>query len=245
MPICSRKRFPVDALIADLLPVQPLAYMAQNLHWHYLFAPANGVTSTPITPLTTPELAQGVQLRSDTLYSISLPVTAEGAAAWYERNLAWDPGTAAAALALFEEHAGLGVLGPALPLYPDMARAKRKQWQRNLPYLKEKLQALQLGIPLAEDLPLPLPNGGWLLLRGAAFPDGIPPISRKADFWLLPLLAQKNGYFSATVESPEQAIARKDVYEAGFWPVQTVAGAGKLLARRIKHRLTCRKEGDE
>ncbi len=237
--------FPVDALIADLLPVQPLAYMAQNLHWHYLFAPANGVTSTPITPLTTPELAQGVQLRSDTLYSISLPVTAEGAAAWYERNLAWDPGTAAAALALFEEHAGLGVLGPALPLYPDMARAKRKQWQRNLPYLKEKLQTLQLGIPLAEDLPLPLPNGGWLLLRGAAFPDGIPPISRKADFWLLPLLAQKNGYFSATAESPEQAIARKDVYEAGFWPVQTVAGAGKLLARRIKHRLTCRKEGDE
>lgn len=86
---------------------------------------------------------------------------------------------------------------------------------------------------------------GCLLLRGAAFPQGLPPIHCDADFRLLPLIAQQNGYYSADARTWLQAAACADVHEAALQPTLTLSGAGKLLARRIKHTLLSRKEGDE
>lgn len=238
--------FPVEELVASLLSTQPLADMAQNLHWHYLL-PTGISNPLPFTILTAQELQTGQSLQPEQIYFLPLTVFHSGALRWYEQNNGWQESSPclSAAVSLFEQHPMLGVLGASLPLYPECAREKWKQWHAALPYVKEKMQQLNIRVPLDETQPLPLPNGGGLLVRGAAFPDGLPPLQNKYDFWLLPLLAQQNSFYSADAEEIEQALARTDVYQASLWQVQTAAGAGRLLARRIKHTLRARKEGDE
>lgn len=235
--------YPVDDLIADLLPVQPLANMAQNLHWHYRL-PAGSVGKTPVM-LRTEELADGADLHPDTIYCLRLPITGDDTLRWYAGISDWNSQALAAAANLFERHAGLGVLGPALPLYPECIRAKWKRWQKDLPELKKSVEKLDVKVPVAEETPLPLPNGGCLLVRGAAFPQGLPPLRHAADFWLLPLVAQQNGFYSADAETEEQSLARADVYQASMWPQQTVRGTAKSFARCVKHTLLARKEADE
>lgn len=104
---------------------------------------------------------------------------------------------------------------------------------------------LDLQLPMEENQPLPVPNGGILLVRGSAFPKGLPPLRSHKDFWLLPLLAQKNGFYSADAETSSQMAARADVYHALLWQVQTSGGAGKIFVRRIKHAILDPKEADE
>lgn len=240
----GRTDFPVDDLIRSLLPVQPLAYMAQNLHWHYRI-PSQAAAKAPVVlSLDSQELEK--PLRADTVYCIRIPAR-EGAAVqrWYDSRMCWDERVMPLAAALFEQHAGLGVLGTALSLLPESMQAKWKYWNIDLPHVKQAMERLGLTVPLAKEVPLPVPNGGCLLVRGAAFPQGLPPLHCAADFWLLPLVAQQNGFYSADAETEEQLLARADVYQASTWPLQTVAGAGKLLARRFKHSLLARKETDK
>lgn len=238
--------FPVDELVASLLPTQSLTDMAQNLHWHYLL-PGENTCRLPFTILTPEDLQTGRLLHPDQIYFLPMTFSHSGTLHWYEQNNCWQENSPClpAAVSLFEQHPLLGVLGAALPLYPECARAKWKRWHTDLPHVKEKMQQLNIQIPLDETQPLPLPNGGGLLVRGSAFPHGLPPLLQEHDFWLLPLLAQQNGFYSADAEGLEQAAARTDVYQASLWQVQTVAGAGKLLARRIKHALLAHKEADE
>lgn len=238
--------FPVGALVASLLKTQPLTSMAQNLHWHYRLPEASASGTAPVL-LSAEALQAGCTLEPDLIYCIATELCPRGALHWYEEKLCWQKDSArlTAAAALFERHPMLGVLGPALPLHPECARWKWKRWNKDLSPIKAAMQAINIGVPLDETQPLPLPNGGCLLIRGAAFPQGLPPLKKSQDFWLLPLLAQQNGYYSADAEPEEQMLARTDVYQASLWQVQTIGGAGRLLARRIKHALLARKEADE
>lgn len=238
----EKTEYPVDDLIASLLPVQPLAYMAQNLHWHYRL-PAVSKGNMPVV-LRVEDLADGMPLRPDTIYCIHLPLPEDGALHWYARLSDWDDQALAAAAALFEQYAGLGVLGPALPLYPEFIHDKWARWHSDLPELKQAMDKIGVKVPVVEETPLPLPNVGCLLVRGAAFPQGLPPLRRAADFWLLPLMAQQNGFFSADAETEEQSLARVDVYQASMWPQQTVSGTAKAFARCVKHTLV-HKEADK
>ncbi len=234
--------FPADELIASLLPNQPLTCMFQNLHWHYLLPEASSAT-VPVT-LLLQNLRDGIQLQKDTLYWIPLEFFRDGVLHWYEQAYRWDESRLAAVAALFDAHPGLGVAGPALPSSPDALEVKERKWKQDLPHLKESMASLGLGVPLSDE-PLPLPNGGGLMVRGAAFPGGLPPVRCSADFWLLPLTAQQNGYFSADVAEAEQAAAVSDIRQAAARPLLTIPGTTKMLARRIKHTLLSRKEINE
>ena len=239
----SETSYPVDALIRSLLTTQSLAEMAQNLHWHYRI-PENG-EKLPTEPLSSADLASGAKLCPDKIYFLPIDLFAGGTARWYEERCRWDTAEASAAASLFRTIPFLGVLGPALSLYPEAEEIKWKKWNRELPRLRLRMQELALDIPVCAEQPLPVPNGGCLLLRGAAFPQGLPPIRETADLWLLPLVAQSNGFSSADAEPDWQSAARADVQQAFSRPLLTIPGAGKLLARRIKHKLLSRKEGDQ
>lgn len=242
----SQTDFPVDALVSSLLKTQPLTSMAQNLHWHYILSEETGRVCAP-TVLTKEEIQRGCILQPGRIYCLPMTWFSQGASSWYEQNGRWQdhPVQLAAAASLFVRYPTLGVLGPALPLYPESARLKWRFWQSDLPFLKEAVKSRQISVPLDKDQPLPLPNGGCLLVRGAAFPQGIPPLQERKDFWLLPLLAQQNGFYSADAQPKELFTACPDVYQASLWQVQSPLGAGRLLARRIKHALLTRKEADQ
>ena len=211
--------YPVDDLVRSLLRTQPLSTLAQNLHWHYVVAEHCG--------------GRDVSLQEAGLRLVRFAVGSEDPVTdWYLRKSVQDAEKMLGqALALFEENPLLGVLSPALPLWPDAQRAARKHWQE----VGTRL-AGQSSMPVNDDPP-PAPLAGWALVRMAAFPQGVPTVEQKNDLWLLPLTAQQNGYYSATFESANQAAARagySDVYvQASAEP----AAVAKQLGRLIKHKL--------
>ena len=147
----------------------------------------------------------------------------------------------AQAAELFDAHPLVGVLGPALPLYAGCAAEKARRWQQQKPAVQAKLSALDCPLPL-DETPPPLPNGGCLLVRGATFPQGLPPLQTESDFWLVPLLAQYNGYASATFETAAQCAARADVLDAALAAQRGVGPVFRLMGRTVKNALRKRKE---
>ena len=59
----SETDYPVDDLLRALLPVQPLAAMAQNLHWHYILPQTAGECAPILLDANT--LAKGCTLQPD------------------------------------------------------------------------------------------------------------------------------------------------------------------------------------
>ena len=88
----------------------------------------------------------------------------------------------------------------------------------------------------------PADESGCLLVRGAAFPQGLPPLQMESDFWLVPLLAQYNGYASATFETAAQCAARADVLDAALAAQRGVGPVFRLMGRTVKNALRKRKE---
>ena len=234
----SETDYPVDDLLRALLPVQPLAAMAQNLHWHYILPQTAGECAPILLDANT--LAKGCALQPDAVYCLPLP-RAAGVEGYY---YAWSMPTSlqlAQAAELFDAHPLVGVLGPALPLYAGCAAEKARRWQQQKPAVQAKLSALDCPLPL-DETPPPLPNGGCLLVRGAAFPQGLPPLQTESDFWLVPLLAQYNGYASATFETAAQCAARADVLDAALAAQRGVGPVFRLMGRTVKNALRKRKE---
>ena len=67
----SETDYPVDDLLRALLPVQPLAAMAQNLHWHYILPQTAGECAPILLDANT--LAKGCALQPDAVYCLVLP----------------------------------------------------------------------------------------------------------------------------------------------------------------------------
>ena len=234
----SETDYPVDDLLRALLPVQPLAAMAQNLHWHYILPQTAGECAPILLDANT--LAKGCALQPDAVYCLPLPRAAGVEGYYYARSMPTSLQLAQAA-ELFDAHPLVGVLGPALPLYAGCAAEKARRWQQQKPAVQAKLSALDCPLPL-DETPPPLPNGGCLLVRGAAFPQGLPPLQTESDFWLVPLLAQYNGYASATFETAAQCAARADVLDAALAAQRGVGPVFRLMGRTVKNALRKRKE---
>ena len=233
----SETDYPVDDLLRALLPVQPLAAMAQNLHWHYILPQTAGECAPILLDANT--LAKGCALQPDAVYCLPLVRAAGVEGYYYARSMPTSLQLAQAA-ELFDAHPLVGVLGPALPLYAGCAAEKARRWQQK-PAVQAKLSALDCPLPL-DETPPPLPNGGCLLVRGAAFPQGLPPLQMESDFWLVPLLAQYNGYASATFETAAQCAARADVLDAALAAQRGVGPVFRLMGRTVKNALRKRKE---
>ncbi len=229
----------VDDLLRALLPVQPLAAMAKNLHWHYIL-PQTAGEQAPIL-LDADTLANGCTLQPDAIYCLPLPRVADGVAGYYNAQSMPTSQQLAQAAQLFRDYPLVGVLGPALPLYAGCAAEKAQRWQQQKAAVQAKLVELNRPVPL-DETPPPLPNGGCLLVRGAAFPQGLPPLQTGADSWLVPLLAQHNGYASATFETAAQCAARADVLDAALAAQRGVGPAFRLMGRAVKNALRKRKE---
>ena len=232
--LSAETEYPVDRLIAEMLPVQPLTSMTQNLHWHYLLGEPEG--ELPLE-LTEPRLRRGAELNPENYYWIRIPARTSGAEGWYRNAAQPYPEHLRAAARLLETHPLLGLIGPSLPLAPLCAEGKFRQWEKDLPGLQRKMAEQGITVPLDTAQPLPLPNGGFLVLRGAAFPQTLPPVEDFCDLWLLPLLAQQRGYASATVETQEQALARTDVLDAMLAGNRSVGAKARDLGRAVKHSL--------
>ena len=229
--------YPVDALLRALLPAQPLADLARNLHWHFLL-PAAGAGQA-VEPLTPQQLAGGAALDAQKFYFLPLPLPGTQPARYYAQAAVWDAAQRQAAAALLDCQPLLGIVGPALPLYPGCVQGRLRRWRREAPAVRAAAQALGLNVPLTADAP-PLPCG-CAVVRGAAFPHGLPPLRTPADAWLLPLAAQQQGWGAATAEDAAQALARADLQpvlqQALSWPQ-----AAKSCVRAAKHALLAKED---
>lgn len=215
--------YPVDLLVASLLRTQPLAAMAQNLHWH--------TTLTPQAAQTAPDLqALGLQL-------IRFPLPqADAVTEYYWRQTAQQADALLPqAAALFAADPMLGIVSPAQPLWQGADAARRRQWRAD-----RAAVAQQIDVPLSTDPP-PVPNDGWALVRTQALGGAVPPCNSARDAWLLPLLAQKNGYTCRTFAAEARSAACADVLAVAADTLQTPAATAKQLGRLAKHRLAGQK----
>lgn len=214
-----KTEYPVDVLLRSLLRTQPLSALAKNLHWHYIVA--------------SEENSKSVDWESQGLRLVRLAVPERDSVSdWYLRLSAQKAEKQMEqAVAFFAKNPLLGVLSPALPLWPKALQSVQQEWRTVWLKLSE-----QVTVPLNEDPP-PAPCAGWALVRTAAFPQGVPSGESRQDLWLLPLLAQKNGYYSATFESVSQAAARTECFNAYVQAAAQPAAVAKQLGRLVKHKL--------
>lgn len=233
--------YPVDQLIASLLPVQPLGEMARNLHWRYLL-PGPNEGREPCC-LAASELVSGAALEAGQVYTLEpTPGPLSGTVGYYAGASAWTGSEQARAAALFAAHPLLGVLVPDMPLYGPVEQALAQRWRRDYAYVRQKALDLGVDVPIDPSSPPPLPLTGNILVRGEAFPDGLPPLRCAADWWLIPLCAQQNGYATAAVVAMTQATACADLLSVCRGDSRSPVLAARALARACKHRLLHHKE---
>lgn len=214
-----RTMYPVDALLRSLLRTQPLAVLSKNMHWHYIVKEQSAQA--------------GLDLQAKGLRLVRFSAAGEDPVLhWYLQKSAQQADRQLLAAAeLFAEYPLLGVLSPALPLRQEALSCAIKCWKESLPWLRE-----QVTVPVGEEPPA-APMAGWVLVRAEAFPQGVPTVHSPREIWLLPLVAQQNGYYSATMESAEQAAARSDYGDVYRKASARPAAVAKQFARLIKHRL--------
>lgn len=213
--------YPVEELIRSLLRSQPLSALVQNLHGHYFLSEA-GESPVCLERLGLC-LVRWTPPAEDPVYD------------WYAGQSVHSAQQALAQAAdLFAQDPLLGVLVPALPLWPAAWQAVRARWKQDAAWA-----AAQTGVPVGE-IPPPAPHAGWVLVRTEAFAEGVPEIKTQRDVWLLPLLAQKNGYISATFATSAQGAACADVLalymQAANEPAALTKQLGRLAKRRLKRR---------
>ena len=238
--------YPVDDLIRSLLRTQPLAPMAQNLHWNAAL-PADGRGNDPesIPPVRlilwqpgqpTPEIHPGEIL---CLYAppAQAPVTPVD---WYrqdsDRALAEEEKLRRAAGAVLASHPLAGIAAPAPPAYGPAYADRAGEWQRLLPVLRAEAARLGWKTPVAEQ-PLPLPWGRCVFLKGEAFPDGLPDLNGPAGWWLLPLAAQQAGYGCLTLYTHARAHATPEHLDCALSARQDAKETARDLARILRRRL--------
>ena len=212
--------YPVDALVASLLREHPVADLARNLPWHYVLGKEKGPAELE---------KRGLRLlRFD-------PLDAEPVSAWYLRQSAEEADRClAAAAALFAREPALGLLCPAWPSWPPFAENAAAQWRK-----LGAGMARELGVPAGETPP-PAPAAGWALVREAALGGCCPDLQAEGVCWRLPLLVQKNGFYSAVFDTAAQASARAEqlaLYcQAAQTPRAVVRQLGRLAKRRLRRR---------
>lgn len=207
--------YPVDALLASLLRTQPLAALAQNLHWQYIVA-----------ELSEPE---NVDLQQQGLCLLHFaPMQADPVVQWYLRkSVTWADAHLQQAVKLFQQYPRLGVLSPSLPLCPGIDHAVRVNW---------KYAGAGDAVPL-DETPPPAPYAGWALIRRQAFPEEVPTAESIQYGWQLSLKAQHSGYYSATFTGALQSAAAAEQLAVYKFASEKPAALARQAARLVKHRL--------
>lgn len=210
--------YPVEEVVRALLRDQPLSELARNLHWRYGLSA--DIAVSPSLEGTGLRLLRWTPFLGD-------PVTR-----WYCHQEAEAAQMVLhQAIQLFAKDPLLGVLCPALPLWPRALQDVRRQWNTDRDWVQQKTQ-----LPINDDPP-PASHAGWALVRTAAFAQGVPEIRQARDVWLLPLLAQKSGYATAVLEREAQRAAAADVLALYMQAAEEPATLAKQLGRLAKHRL--------
>lgn len=236
--------YPVDDLIRALLRTQPLAPMAQNLHWNAVL-PRDGqaaVNAPPVRLATwcpgkpAPAIAPGEIL---CLYRPP-DGQAQTPEDWYTRRMARsfaeDETLRNAAGAVLAAHPLAGIAAPAVPAFAPAQLQRAGEWQAVLPALRTEAVRLGWQMPI-DSQPLPVPYGDCVFLRGDAFPQGLPPLDGPAGWWLLPLAAQQAGYGCLTLYTDTQTHAIPDQLDCTFAARRDAKETAKDLARILRRRL--------
>lgn len=233
----TKTTYPVDALVKELLRTQPITMMYQNLHWRYSVSTFCDMKSanSPVKQIGfTGENNLCSELLPESIYVLFMPERT-GVVQWYLEKTMSETFILQAA-ELLRSHPEIGLLGSALPAYPEALREKVALWQQVQPQLRDLCDQYHITVPVDWTQPLPLPNGGFLLLRGSAFSNGLPDLSEEASWWLLPLLAQQAGFTIATVEDELSLTVRGEILEQQLLEVQSLQGSARGVMRNIKRR---------
>ena len=204
-----------------------LADFCRSLHLRAVLPAASGAPVQKLAP------GQGTQrLEPGRFYWIELPLPAAEPAATYEAAARWDAAQASAAAAWLAARPLIGVIGPALPPFPGCTAGRQAAWRQAAPAVA--VAAKEYGVPLSSEAP-PLP-AGCAVLRGDAFPGGLPPYETLAEAWALPLAAQAAGYATALADDPAALAARADNEPLLLRPQFEPAAALHALARSLRRR---------
>lgn len=217
----KRTSYPVDELLRALLRSQPLSALAKNMHWHVVLPEWEN------TSAQTPDLeALGLVLVR------FAPVSCDPVTSWYlAQNARWADTHLDQAAELFAREPLLGVLCPALPLWPAADRELCRWWRQARAQV-----AAQVSVPLNDDPPAAL-STGWVLVRKKAFPQGVPSVQDLGSSWLLPLQAQQNGFYTGTFAPAAQATAGLEQLQAYTRAAGQPAAVAKQLGRLLKHKI--------
>jgi len=208
--------YPVDRLLQCLLQTQSLVSLSRNLHWRYIL----------------PEQGDSVNGEEILLLGYAPPWTGNETADHYLRRCKEQALEESETVkGLFAREPMLGILAPELPNWPRLHTSQAKQWHEALPALRRRIGET---FPLDESVP-PMPNAGIVFARRSALPASVRSIERAEDAWLLPLLAQKNGYFTATFLTAAQAAAGVDTLHSREQLLQSPRKLAAHLARLAKH----------
>lgn len=243
----TARSYPVDGLVHSLLPGQPLTALAKNLHWELTLSPCGEAGDTPAVVLlqtgTARELAGLVSSRPGQLLCLIKPRQGgvPDAAAWYAdraaESLYKNEGLLRAAARAFAQDPLLGLVSPAMPPFAPLYEERLACWRQALPALRKAMERYSIALPLEDSEPLPVPFADCVLVRLDALGGVLPPLDTPEGWWLLPLLAQKNGWISKTVCTPEQAQANGAVLSTLLYENQKPRAAAKNLGRAVKHTL--------
>lgn len=237
----SNTGFPVEELIRSLLRTQPLADLARNLHWHAVLpaAPASG--TAPKVRLVRWNPGARVELRPGEIVCLARPPARppRTAGEWYAcrtaRLLAEDAATRAVAAALLAADPLMGLAVPAPPACGSVYALRMARWKQALPDLCARAKERGLRVPIAAAVPLP--TADTVLLRADAFPQGLPPLDTPADWQLLFLAAQSNGYGTLQLLPASAAAAAPERMSCALYETQDMAESGKNLVRALRRRL--------
>lgn len=236
--------YPVDDLIRSLLRTQPLAPMAQNLHWNAVLPqdPQNLSGTPPVRLVVWQPGGPAPTLAAREILCLfcppaDAPQTPED---WYARRaaraLAEEEPLRRAAGALLAAHPLAGIAGPALPAFGPAFQRREKEWQAVLPALRAEAARLGWRTPV-DDRPLPVPWGGCVFLRGDAYPRGLPDLNGPAGWWILPLAAQQEGYGCLALQSPAGAAAAPEQLDCALAARRDAGETARDLARIFRRRL--------
>lgn len=215
--------YPVDLLVTSLLRTQPLRALAENLHWHTVFPEQSGTSEQP-----------ALESLGLAVIRLDWPVTGDAVTDYYlEKNKRQADPLLPQAAELFRQEPTLGLAGPVLPSWPGAQRAAAQRWQADFDAVRRRFPSL----PLDPHRPPPLPYSGWLLVNLAALGGELPPLESPADYWMLPLLAQQNGFGCRTFESEAQAAARADILRVRTAQAQDPAAVAHRLASLAKQKM--------
>lgn len=210
--------YPVQTLVSSLLRTQPLSALSQNLHWHYVVSADRKTAAADLAE-------EGLRV-----VSWSLPET-DPVTMWYlQKSVQQAQKWLGQAVALFREHPLLGVLTPAVPVWPAAVQFHQRSWET---YLQNQYSR---EVPVEQRCP-PFSLAGWALLRQKAFSETECLSVSSEEGWALLLAAQKNGFYSATFETAEQAAARAEQLQLYMQASGQMGALLKQSARLVKHRL--------